>query len=1057
MRRTPMKPRWLGRRLLGVLFTACAVLSSVLATSALVAGPAGADPYAKAEVGIDGAGKAFDAGAKVLKAFNAFPGGEQVALGINLLSTILGPLFGLGITEGPTIQDVLDKLDQMTEQLNQIQTQLNQIDAKISQLQIQLAGLSKQIANASCNGLLADLNPYIDTITGVSHLYGTTLTTAEGLPTSPDPTATLATTKADYTNLVTAALGKNANTPVGGPLDKAIAGIHRSLVGEGGNADNGVIHTCAKAGLLNFQAGKATTHWVDDRSYYAYVTALVNYYENYEVLALSLVQEATYYQVTQRLADAHVIISPEQTKSACALKQADAGDPLQLCRDSATLTDDVYQDLVDEWTLTGRPYSDDKTVLQVGSATSAQPGNIKPILWVRDPKAVPAAMATGTWKTDPNKTGTYDNLSGWKPAGLAEWTSLLTSSIQTNDGSCPGSVHSPNDLFDCMSSSGQFAHVSGIFWLPQQKASGLKLPAPTTISVLGNGGNRYAFEFGGPDLTLRCFVDATPSQYSPIACGQDWISRHGAVTKQTAESEHTSEATYTIQWGFNVTGLTLPPTTFGYYYIEPYAQTAPGYAFDDKTQAYPAPINTAVTGALPFFLEPIKISVLKTCNGFFSTEYMCDDSDKTYAPQATPEGLWQTLAVPTTQSSTQQCVNTVGVPQLCAPVNGAKPTAEDQSFEAWINNTIPNPSLPAPEAKDRPTITAAGTGAQCNSLGWKAAPANWTYGPVRAQPTTWTATDGTKSYTSPTGSGTPAGNGDTLDLKAFATAAGFDAGTPFQLTCTVNARWEGLVNSGSASSATYQVTPKGATFVLTQVPDAPSIGAAVAGDKSATVHWTVGANHGTPISSFTVTPYLKGVAQAPLPALAAGGPDLSAAEGSKDSTVIKDLTPGTAYTFTVTANATAAGTTTLVPSPPSSQSKAVTPIEVGPKPAPLTEPTTTTTVPPLKPIGPPVTIPTTTTTTTAPPSTGYTQSMTKVSASEALADFVPAAPINLVDVRYRINGVEQDFRMVLQNGHYQKTLVGLAKGDVVTYWFYYEPAQTGAQPITTPDYTYTQG
>jgi hypothetical protein len=47
--------------------------------------------------------------------------------------------------------------------------------------------------------------------------------------------------------------------------------------------------------------------------------------------------------------------------------------------------------------------------------------------------------------------------------------------------------------------------------------------------------------------------------------------------------------------------------------------------------------------------------------------------------------------------------------------------------------------------------------------------------------------------------------------------------------------------------------------------------------------------------------------------------------------------------------------------------------------------------------------------------------------------------------------------MVLQNGHYQKTLVNLAKGDVVTYWFYYEPSQAGAQPITTPDYTYTQG
>jgi hypothetical protein len=754
-----------------------------------------------------------------------------------------------------------------------------------------------------------------------------------------------------------------------------------------------------------------------------------------------------------------VTIAPGQNKSACALKGSDAGDPFQLCRDSAKMTEDVYQDLVTEWTLTGRPYSDSNAVLQVDSAASGLPGNIKPILWVRDPKAVPAAMATGTWETDPKATGAYDDLPGWKPAGLAERTNLLQSSAQTNGSSCPGSVHSSNDLFGCMADSGQFSHVSGIFWMPQQTGTDLKLPAPTDITVLGYGGNRYPFEYGGPGLTLRCFVDAASSAYSPLACSQDWIDHHSKVTEQTVSSEHSSEATYTIKWGFNVAGVPLPASTFGYYYIEPYGQTDPDYGFDQKTSAYPAPINTKATDPFPIFLQPLKIGVLKTCNGYLSSEYMCDDSVKSYAPKETTEQLWQTLTVPTTNSATQQCVNTVGQPQLCAPANGAKATAEDGAFESWINNTIPNPSLPGPEATGRPTIKAEGTSARCTSGGWKAAPANWTYGSVSAQPTTWSATDGTKSYTSPTGPSTPSGNGNTLDLHAFATAAGFDPTKPFQLTCTVNARWEHLVNSGSADSALYQVTPSGSTYVVTEVPDAPSIGTAEAGDKSVTVHWTVGATHGSPISSFTATPYLKGVAQTPLAPLAAGGPGLSAAEGANDSTTVNGLTPGTKYTFSVTDNVTAPGTTTLVPSPPSSPSKAVAPYELGPKPAPLT-PTTTTTTVPLTPLSPSTTVPTsptTTTTTTTPPSTGYSQSMTKVSASEARAQFTPAGPIKLVDVRYRINGAEQDFRMVLQKGHYEKTLVNLTKGDVVTYWFYYEPDTAGAPPITTPDYTYTQG
>ena len=100
-------------------------------------------------------------------------------------------------------------------------------------------------------------------------------------------------------------------------------------------------------------------------------------------------------------------------------------------------------------------------------------------------------------------------------------------------------------------------------------------------------------------------------------------------------------------------------------------------------------------------------------------------------------------------------------------------------------------------------------------------------------------------------------------------------------------------------------------------PGAPAGVTATAGNRSATVAWTAPANGGSPITSYTVTPYIGATAQTPV--TVTGSPPAATA-------TVMGLTNGTAYTFTVTAT-NSAGT-----SPASAASNAVTP-SASPPPA----------------------------------------------------------------------------------------------------------------------------
>lgn len=99
------------------------------------------------------------------------------------------------------------------------------------------------------------------------------------------------------------------------------------------------------------------------------------------------------------------------------------------------------------------------------------------------------------------------------------------------------------------------------------------------------------------------------------------------------------------------------------------------------------------------------------------------------------------------------------------------------------------------------------------------------------------------------------------------------------------------------------------------VPAAPTAVAASAGNGSASVTWTAPSDGGSPITSYTITPYAAGVAQQAT--TISGNPPATSA-------TITGLTNGTSYTFTVSAtNAIGTGTA-------SAPSNAVTPSSVTP-------------------------------------------------------------------------------------------------------------------------------
>ena len=235
----------------------------------------------------------------------------------------------------------------------------------------------------------------------------------------------------------------------------------------------------------------------------------------------------------------------------------------------------------------------------------------------------------------------------------------------------------------------------------------------------------------------------------------------------------------------------------------------------------------------------------------------------------------------TTYTFTVSATNSVGTSAASTPSNGVTPQAQ--------------------AAPGTPTGVSAVAGNGSATVSWTAPPnGGTTISSYTITP--YTTGESSSAGTPVTVSGTPP--------ATTATVTGLTNGTAYLFSVSAT----NAVGTGPNSADSTQVVPAGP-------PLAPTGVTATSGTASATVTWTAPDPQGSPITSYTVTPFVGSTPQVPV--TVSGAPPTTSA-------LMAGLTDGTSYTFEVTAT-NATGT-----SASSAPSAAVTPADVPAPPAAVT-------------------------------------------------------------------------------------------------------------------------
>lgn len=350
-------------------------------------------------------------------------GGSALAVAGPLLAAALG-------SGGPGVSDVLDELDGVEHQLSVMQQSVDKVQSEVESTNV-------NTLMGTCTAQTARLQ----SLRGVVETSETLYSRFVAQTTRVTDDASAARMKESAENFIRVALGSVGQSDVAGTeLGRAITQAHLELSSSGGGS--GIIDTCGKAYLEEWWSKNASDSaresmdatavgaWADDRAYYERLQAMVVYWQTVMGQGAYLLQQASLLQVALYSAgDLPAGTTAMDAAAPCYLagKSKKAVKALTLCESGAAYMSDLSSKIAREWRQVGVPYSDDRTMLALGTSVTRVPradGSATPsTMWVRDPGTYPGGTS-GPWTQGTLASSTFAGWTTWKPASARQWTDL---------------------------------------------------------------------------------------------------------------------------------------------------------------------------------------------------------------------------------------------------------------------------------------------------------------------------------------------------------------------------------------------------------------------------------------------------------------------------------------------------------------------------------------------------------------------------------------------------------------------------------------------------------
>ncbi len=314
---------------------------------------------------------------------------------------------GLGDASGPDYTAQLDKIDQ----------DLQEISSQLSTIQTELTNIYNELTIINCADWSQDVLNARSSIDNRMTDYVTMVNTARDTLNPPGLVSI-----SDISSWVSHVLG---DSTVLGPndvtMETALANIEDAMLA---GTTGGIISACTQS-----IPAPADNSFGTDTVYYNQVKLLVNYFYTYQVQALMLYSEAKHFRAWQMAgAPNSDIYSADSISQVCS-------KPTLICNQVATKTNTLYNNLVNQFTEGGAPYSDENLVMMYNSSSDSY-------LWplsledftvgagdnCADPLTEdhPCGITAGYYDSPSPSSVVYKGYSGWSNAASAQLTQLLS-------------------------------------------------------------------------------------------------------------------------------------------------------------------------------------------------------------------------------------------------------------------------------------------------------------------------------------------------------------------------------------------------------------------------------------------------------------------------------------------------------------------------------------------------------------------------------------------------------------------------------------------------------